>query len=737
MMRYLLLVTLTTAMAGPMAPARAQAGPPPPTVRAVRISAEPSGGAVTLDGILDDAAWAGAPVATGFTQREPDEGADPTERTEVRVIYDRETLYVGVMAYDRSPGEVIARTLQRDQLMEIDNNEPVLLGDDAVAILFDPFHDHRNAVVFATNPNGAEFEALITDEGREFNTDWRGVWRVAAAVHAEGWSAEFAIPFRTLRYPTGSTVGPWGFNVYRSIRRKNEDVLWSAWSRDEGFQRVSRAGHLEGLTDLPRPSINLEMKPFVLSRGTQVGIDGSAGDLEGQLDAGLDVKWEVRPGLLLDLTANTDFAQVEVDDQQVNLTRFSLFFPEKRDFFLENSGIFEFGTRGIGFGGTPPFLLFFSRRIGLNQDGEVPVIGGARLTGRIGGQTVALLNVVTDAVPGTPTTNFAVARVKRDIGGRNFIGGILTDRRDADANNTAAGVDFSYWPTGQLNVQGFATRMQTSGAGGDDNSYNLKVDYRSDFWTFQGSHLFIGTDAEARMGFITRTDLRSTSARAQINPRPDWLGLRRIGIFSTGSYLTNAAGALRDWEIRSGFSPNWDTGDNFVLSYTRSFSRLDEGFALTDDVFVPADDYDMWEVGGFVQTSTNRPVALNVNYSYQRFFDGTLWQLGGDAQVRAGSHLSFTLGFSHDNVDIPFGAFDANIGSLRLTYAASTKVITNALFQYNSLDRVISTNIRFNFIHRPGSDLFVVFTEERGTPASVWDFENRGMVAKLTYLTRF
>jgi hypothetical protein len=323
-----------------------------PSAAAVRM-----GDSITLrvDGLLDEAVWSQAPAVTGLRQQEPLEGEPATEVTEVRVIYDGSTLYVGVLAYDREPDRILARILQRDRVMEMGfgGGEPQFGGDDGVAILFDPFHDHRNALVFATNPNGAEFDAMVTDEGREFNIDWRAIWDVRAQRTAEGWSAEFAIPFRTLRYPGDGRT--WGFNVSRMIRRKNEAALWSAWSRDnEGLLRVSRAGHLEGLVDLPRAGMNLEVKPYVLGGATQERTDLADIDTEPEIKVGLDAKYEVRPGLLLDATLNTDFAQVEVDDEQVNLTRFSLFFPEKREFFLENAGIFEFGTRG--FFEPPPFL---------------------------------------------------------------------------------------------------------------------------------------------------------------------------------------------------------------------------------------------------------------------------------------------------------------------------------------------------------------------------------------------
>ncbi len=331
--------------------------------------------AIGVDGLLDEPAWAAAPVSSGFRQRDPAEGDPATEATEVRVLYDEDTLYVGIVARDREPEKVIGRLLDRDKVMEQGpDNAARFTGDDVVAFTLDPFRDHRNAFFFATNPNGAEFDALVTDESPTLNVEWRGIWRVAAARTTEGWSAEFAIPFRTLRYPRVEGEQAWGFDVERIIRRRNEDTLWSAWSRAEGgLHRVSRAGRLEGLTHLPRSAWNVEVKPFGLAGATQQRNETGRAPASGEWRAGGDAKWEARPGLVLDATVRPDFAQVEADDQIVNLTRFEVFFPEKRDFFLENAGIFDFGTRGSY--ETPPFVMFFSRRIGIGGDFEVPVLG--------------------------------------------------------------------------------------------------------------------------------------------------------------------------------------------------------------------------------------------------------------------------------------------------------------------------------------------------------------------------
>ena len=469
--------------------------------------------AVRVDGRLTEDVWTRARVLTAFRQREPEEGDPATERTEVRLAYDDAALYVAVMAYDSRPDQIVARILQRDKLFEPDRFGQAGVQaacDDAVALLLDPFHDHRNGVIFATNPNGAELEALITDEGSGLNIDWRGVWEVAGTRTPDGWSAEFAIPWRTLRYPAAAPDEPWGVNVLRIIRRKNEEALWRAWEREGGgLHRVSRAGHLTGLADLPRQGLNLETKPFVLGGRRQEADDLGVIGSSRTLSAGVDLKTELRPGLVLDLTLNTDFAQVEVDDAQVNLTRFSLFFPEKRDFFLENSGIFDFGIQGNPFE-PPPYQMFFSRQIGISDDGEVPILGGARLTGRVGSQTVGFLNVLTDEVPGIDKESFSVVRVKRDVGESNYVGAMIVDRRGDGPSNTSAGIDGQFVIGDAWVWDLFGTRSFTEGSGGEGYSYTVGYRYDGEVWGSFLNHYGVSPDAEASAGFMTRTDFRST-----------------------------------------------------------------------------------------------------------------------------------------------------------------------------------------------------------------------------------
>ena len=707
-----------------------------PSLQAVRLD---PGAELHIDGRLDEPAWGKAAPATGLRQREPQEGEPATETTEVRVLFDDRNLYVGVLARDADPAGIVARIRQRDKLMEPGGYDDSYLfaGDDAVAILLDPFRDRRNAVVFATNPNGAEFDALITDESGAFNADWRTVWTVRAQRGPEGWSAELAIPFRSLRYPSASGPEGWGFNVWRVVRRTNEETLWTAWSRSGGgFRRVSQAGRLDGLSGLPRSGLNLEVKPYGLA-----GLDQEPGDSDldtrGRADAGFDAKWEARPGLVLDATVNPDFAQVEADDEQVNLTRFDLFFPEKREFFLENAGIFDLGWRG--FDETPPFLLFFSRRIGIAGEGEaeIPVRGGVRLSGRAGRQTVGFLDMLTGPGLGQPGENFGVLRVKRDLGESSYLGAMVTDRRHADAGNTAGGVDGSFWVTPSLNLQGFAAYTWTSGAGGDDAAWRVGANYDTDRVGLVAQHLMVGPEADAQMGFVTRRDIRRTDASARYTLRPSFLGLRRIDLYMEGQHIVRTDGAEQDEGLGPVVNVEWNSGDSVGGFYYAGSTRLDEAFDLGDRVPVPAGDYDVRHWSFSASSSISRPLQATAEANLQDIYGGRLVSIGGTLRAAPGSHLNVAVGLTHDRVDLPGGRFTARVSSVRVAYAFTTRLLVSALVQHNSLDRTLLTNLRLNFIHRPGSDLFIVFDEERGDGTTLRHVARRGLAVKLTWLARF
>ena len=710
-----------------------------PSLRAVPLN---DGDAVRVDGLLDEPAWQSARVATGFRQREPAEGARATERTEVRVLYDRNNLYIGIYAFDSEPGFIIARQLKRDASLGLRRFGPSG-GDDSIELILDTFHDRRNAYYFATNPNGALVDGLITDETESPDMNWNAVWDVRARRTADGWSAEFVIPFRTLRFAADTSEQAWGFNVQRTVKRKNEQALWTSWSRDdaEGLHRISRAGELTGLRSLEK-KLNLGVKPYVLAEGGREFITDPRGrnDLDGSI--GLDAKLGLASGLVLDLTVNTDFAQVEADDQQIDITRFNLFFPEKREFFLENAGIFEFGAPQ--FFGPPQFLLFFSRRIGLERTGfaaaqTVPMIAGARLTGRAGGQTIGFLDVVTgtEEALGVPTTNFAVGRIKRDIGQRSYIGAMATNRlEEGRSDNIAGGVDAKLWLTSALAFVGFYSRAQQGRLPSQD-AWQLKLDYTGDWYGGIVEYIEIDPAFNPGVGFVRRDNIARSNVGFRLSPRPPIEGLRKIDIFNRFEYVVAADSRdVRDrrWELS--VTPQLDSGDRVRLAVARQFQRLDRGFELTPGIGVPEGDYEDWVFSASVTTSRNRPFSAQLEGGLEDFWDGDRWRLGGSLSFSS-SHISVGVSYAHNDIEVPSGAFTTDLVGVRIDAAVNTRLFGNALIQYNSQTGAFDTNVRIDFIHRPDSDLFIVFNDRRSVQGGRWDPVSRALIVKLTYLYWF
>ncbi len=739
-------------------PLRSAAEAPAP-LQALALRAAGAGGAaaeIRLDGWLDEPDWAAAPAASGFRQSEPNEGAPASEPTEVRVLFDSEYLYIGVWAHDSEPRRIIARQLRRDAPLGRSRfGGGTRGGDDAIELILDTFDDNRNAYYFATNPQGVQVDGLITDESFRPDLNWDAVWDVRARITADGWTAEIAIPFRTLRFPESEGESSWGFNVQRVVGRKNEQSLWTSWSRQgEGLTRVSRAGELAGL-QVPNQGTRLAFKPYTLGEAARDYENEPFGGTAIDGAVGVDAKLGFSSGLLLDLTVNTDFAQVEADDEQVDLTRFNLFFPEKREFFLENAGIFQFGD--AGFFRSPPILLFFSRRIGLEDTDvagaqSVPIIGGARLTGRAGGQTIGFLNAVTaeEETLGVPLSNFAVARIKRDIGQRSHLGAIVTHRYEDDGfTNVAGGVDWTFWLSRPMKLEGFYARTSQTGPGGDDRAWRLNLDYTGDWLGWSADQLEIGPELTPGIGFVRRHDIARSRLYLRLTPRPPIPGLRKIDFVSRFEYVASAeTRGLMDRRLVLSARPELDSGDRGRVEIERRFQRLDEPFELTEGpsptegpppdegVIVPAGDYEDWVLAASVNSSGSRPVSVGVQGRLEDFWGGERWGAGGSVNFSS-PHIGVELRYDHNDIDIPGGAFTTDLVSGRLNLALNTRLFGNALIQYNSQTGSFSTNLRVRFIYRPGSDFFIVFNERRDVEAGRWSPANRAFILKLTYLRWF
>lgn len=682
---------------------------------------------VAVDGVLDEAVWARADVGSGFVQREPFDGQPASEDTEVRVVYTPSTLYIGIVALDSRPDAIIAREMGRDS---------PLFRDDSVAILLDTFRDRRNGYFFETNANGAKTDALITDEGRDVNFEWDGVWTVAARRSPDGWQVEIAIPFSTLRYDPA--LDTWGLQVLRRIRRNSEETYWAPIPREAGLMRLSMAGDVRGLGGL-EPTRQVDVKPFV------VGSRDSAGEDQGtDTDVGLDVKWGVARNLALDVTINTDFAEVEVDEVRVNLTRFPLFFPEKREFFLENAGIFEFGPPGSD-DEEPLLEVFFSRRIGLEEDQEIPVVGGLRLTGRVGGWNLGALGVRTAAVQTLPDigdvgeTNFGVVRLKRNLGERSSVGLIATHRDERGAErNLVYGVDADFKPTDRVHLNGFIGRSDDPDLEGDDWALGLGTSYEGRTLEAQFDYLEIAEDFNPEMGFLLREDIRRYRPRIEYEPRIERWGIRNLAFEASAEYvsrLSDGSMETRDLNLTF-FALRTFENDGFALNVELDTERLFEDFEISDGVVLPPGLYEadpLWTAFAF--TGEHRKVSTELGVSAGGFYDGEGFLVFSLLRLRPSRYFRSEASWSHNDVDLPAGSFVTNVYRLRFDASFTPKHLLGTLLQYSDAGELAGVNLRYNWIYRPGADLFVVYNQSWDAPSlGTLTTSDRQVIVKFTYL---
>ncbi|MBI4482431.1 MAG: carbohydrate binding family 9 domain-containing protein [Acidobacteria bacterium] len=670
------------------------------TIAAVSLETQ-----LKLDGKLNEPEWQLATPANGFVQAEPYQGTPASENTDVRVLFDREHLYVGVLCYDRNAQDPIINTRRRD----FDDRD-----NDTFSVVLSPFNDNRTGYIFSTTPEGAQRDAQVTQDGVQVNLQWDGVWYVKTARVEQGWSIEMAIPFKTLRFFRHN--GTWTINFSRQMRRKNEVSYWSLVPRRYSLGRISSAGKLEGLSEIPRGR-NLLVKPFFLSDVSRIA--SRPGERRFSPDGGIDVKYGLSSQLALDLTLNTDFSQVEVDQQQVNLTRFPLFFPEKRDFFLENAGVFHFGVRPDERRGGPDaedVLLFFSRRIGLSPSGEpIPILGGARLTGRVDRFNFGFLSVQTRSEGPTPANNFSVARVKMDVFSNSDVGAILVNRSArSNDHSRALGVDTNFKFRNDLRFTTFLARTDSDQIRDSNWAGKLAAGWEDNFWEFKGEYLDIGENFENDMGFTLRKGIRTVRTSYAIKPRPRRNRfIREVNPHGTYAYTIGRDNRLLTRRMHSATWIFFQDGGRYEMYLNSFWERLDQPFQIRRNIAIPPGDYSFYEWVN--QYFSDRSKALSGSVSYRRgpFWDGTkrTWNL--DIQYRPDATWTVLAELDRDSVKLAGGAFDIHLVRARVSYAFNTRIFLDAFFQYNTDLGRLSSNIRFRFIHRPLSDLFLVYKEVR------------------------
>ena len=729
-------------------------GPPPPqppdvisrdasgraTVRAIRLS-EP----LRVDGVLDERVYQDVPAASDFIQTEPVEGALATEKSEVWVLFDDEHVYVTFRCWAGNPeAELVANDMRRDSWG--------VFSGEVADVVFDTFYDRRNSVNFTVNPIGGRMDGQITDE-RDYFGDWNPIWDVRTGRFDGGWTFEAAIPFKSLRYKPGRTQ-VWGINLARHVKNaeKNEVSHLVAVPAGLSIMQTSLAATLVGL-EVPRAGPVLDIKPFAIADSTtdrSVTRERSH-DLSG--DAGIDVKYGVTQNLVADITVNTDFAQVEEDEQQINLTRFSLFFPEKREFFLENQGLFAFGGTSAGaFGFTSTLsgddntpVLFYSRRIGLQDGQEVPIAAGGRLTGRVGAFRVGVLDVQTGGLGGggAQATNFSVVRVRRDILRRSTIGMILTGRSvstHGPGSNQAYGLDGTFAFFDNVKINTYWARTQTPELSGDENSYRAHLDYNGDRYGVQAERLVVGHDFNPEVGFLRRDDFERSLGALRFSPRLHSVAsIRQLFWEGRFDYITSRAGVLETREAQGRFAISFENSDEFDVTYTRTYEFLDEPFPIASATTIPVGGYGFQDVRTSLTLGTQRTFAGTVAAQYGGFFSGSKTSLDlTSGRLQLTPQLSVEPGASFNWVDLPEGDFTTELATARTTYTITPWMFVSALLQYNSSSNSLGANVRFRWEYQPGSELFVVYNEQRDTltPRSP-ELENRAFIIKFNRLFRF
>ena len=692
----------------------------------------------TIDGLLDEALWQRIEPATGFIQSDPIEGQAATEQTEVRVAFDKDFLYIAARCLDSDPSGVIVNEIRKDFVPR---------EQDAFEVLLDTFLDRRNGFVFSTNAAGARSDTQIANEGRDVNTNWDAVWWVAGARTAEGWSAEFKIPFKTLRYE-GGPGHDWGINFSRRIRRKNEVTYWSPVSRAFSIYRASSEGDLTGLPAL-RPGRNMRLKPYILDGATR---NVGASEFDNDFKAGLDFKAGVTPSMALDLTINPDFAQAEADEQQVNLTQFSLFYPEKREFFLENSGIFYVGDiprnqRQVARFRPPEedLLLFFSRRIGLTDAGEqVPLYGGARLTGRAGAYGLGFMTMQSQDLVEGPSENYTVARVRRDILANSDIGAIVTSRDASGSSqdfNRVLGADANFRFFRYFSVNGFAAKSETPGETRNQGASKAAIGWEDSKMRLQTSVLHIGDGFRDDLGFVRRTGVLRTFFDAAFLPQPAALrrhGIRQIEPHGRVWTYYDPSGDIASRLGHAGMQVTWNSGTYFEYAFEPRTEAITSPFQIRPDVDpIPPGRYDWTQHLFIIDTNHSRALSASLRYTTGGFWSGQQNNTQLSVVYRPNSRLVFDAGLQVSDIDleVPQEQFVTTLVNLRSGYAFNTNMFLDALIQYRTDVKQFSANIRFNLIHHPLSDLFVVYNGQDYQDTQLT--AGRGVVLKYTHMIAF
>jgi hypothetical protein len=728
-LRIFSVLLLVCVLPAPPAGAQAPDGDGRPVIVAVPL--DPSE-RITVDGRLAEPAWQRVVPVERFTQSEPQNGEPSSERTEIRVMFDRDALFIGAELFDADAGQLLGNQMLRDGAQD---------GDDRLMWVLDPFFDQRSGYYFEINPAGAMGDAQLVPApsntlGVVQNRAWNGIWHVRVTRHERGWTAEVEIPFRTLNFDPRATA--WGINFQRSIGRKNEETFWTGWGRNQGLFSLAAAGRLEGISGVSQGH-GIDIKPYAIATYRE----GSAA-AANKADAGLDVFYNLTPQLKANLTVNTDFAQTEVDDRQVNLTRFALFFPEKRDFFLEGAGNFDFSRDPVS-----NFSGFFSRRIGLTPQGQPQKIDfGTKLIGRAGDFDLGFLQVRTGREGSVLGEDFTVFRPKRRFFSQSYAGLLYTrraTRESAIPDRHTIGVDFQLVSTqfrGSQNLQVAGYFMKTPNAAkpGDDAAYGLRVDYPNDLWNGRVFYREIQKNADPAVGFVEGNDYRKLTSTLLFRPRPrNRLGIRQIstGYRSDFFFTTENEWAERTVQLTVA-DVNFQSGDRVSVLVTPTYERLHQPFRVGGGITLPVGveyTYARYSVSG--STATRRKISGDLALNDGTFYSGRRREVSAGVNVRPRPGLSATVSSSFNRVELAEGEFSVKILRALVNTQFSPFVSVSNNIQYDSVSRLLGWQFRFRWIVTPGTDLYFVSLGNWLDAGDTFTLMDRNASTKLLYTYRF
>jgi hypothetical protein len=692
------------------------------SIPAVRIEKAP-----VINGLLDDEVWAKAEPVTEFYQREPNQGAPVSEKTEVYILYDDNHLYFGFRCYD-DPAKITAKEMARD----------ISLGnDDRVQIIIDTHGDRRTAYWFQIGPRGSIGDAIVSDNGAYLNKEWDGLWTGKAKILDYGWEAEISIPFKTMGFDKSNTQ--WGLKMIRNIIRKLEASYWPEANINTHRFQVSDSGILDGIENITQ-GVGLDISPYLVG-----GIDTRRGlDDDTKLTGGVDVFYQITPGLKSSLTINTDFAETEVDDRQINLTRFNLHFPEKRDFFLDGANYFRFGIETEQESPVAKSIIpFFSRRMGLDPNGTpIPINYGGKLTGQFKNWNVGVLHINDDH--GADNKSYSVARLSHNLGKQSSVGVIGTYGNSlADSDNMLAGADLklassTFAGNKNISLLLFGLKSKTENISGDDAVWGAQFNYPNDLLKFRLGYHEIGQNFHAGVGFVPRLGIRETYGDIMVGPRPGKWGIMQVLAGLSFDHILNHEDVVESQDIT--FTPvrvRFISGEEVTYNLVNQLERLTNDFRIFEGVVIPEEKYQWWYQTLKLKTKGSRTLWSEVSYRWGNFFSGNRQDISAALNWKVAVPLFIGAKFQTSMVDLPQGSFTANIYQTSINLLFSPEVTLNNYIQYDNVTEVVGLQSRFQWIVKPGNEIIVVWTSRFAQPDGQWHMNESLARLKLKYNIRF